>query len=221
MQIYFFNQKRMKIVVQGLFLAACIIPSLTRAQTLTLPQYGEGEPEVREHYNTTTLSDGEVVPWFLFPEVLIQRNRIWTSEDARKQYLRLKSNVLKVLPYAIFAQKRYEQLDRDLAVTTDKKKQKELVSRCENEIKEMFNREIKNMTVSQGKILIKLVDRQTGQSSYDMVKEMKGGLTAFFYQGVARVFGHNLKSTYDPKADFEIENIIRGYEKSKHAKGIY
>lgn len=219
--MHFFNEKRMNFLAQGLVFVAFILPSLSVAQELTMPHYGEGEPSVKQHYNTTTLPDGEVVPWFLFPEVVISKKRIWTSEDARKQYFRLKYNVLKVLPYAIFAQKRYEQLDRDLAVTSDKKLQKKLVNDCESEIKTMFNKEIKNMTVSQGKILIKLVDRQTGHSSFEMVKEMKGGLTAFFYQGVARVFGHNLKSTYDPKQDFEIENIIRGFEKSRNAQGIY
>jgi len=71
---------------------------------------------------------------------------------------------------------------------------------------------VKNLSVSQGKILIKLIERQTGHTSYDLVKDMKGGITAFVYQGVARLFGHNLKSTYDPQEDFMIENIIREYE---------
>lgn len=93
-----------------------------------------------------------------------------------------------------------------------------MVEACENEIKSKFNAEIKNLSVSQGKILIKLIQRQTGNTSYELVKEMKGSISAFFYQSVAKVFGHNLKSAYDPKEDFEIENIIRGYERLRPIK---
>lgn len=190
-------------------------PFLGMSQALTVPLYGEGQQQVIEEYNMTTLESGERLPWFLIPEVKITKPRIWTSEDAKKQYLRLRRNVLKVLPYAIFAQKRYDQLDRELALVSDKKEQKKLIETCENEVKSMFNREIKNMSITQGKILIKLIDRQTGHSSYEMVKQMKGGLSAFLYQGVAKIFGHNLKSTYDPREDFEIENIIREFQNTR------
>lgn len=203
-----------KIGLHWLFFALFLVPFLGKSQALTVPLYGEGEQEVRESFNMTTLETGERLPWFLIPEVKISKPRIWTSEDAKKEYLRLRRNVIKVLPYAIFAQKRYDQLDRDLALVTDKKQQKQLIQTCETEVKTMFEKEIKNMSVSQGKILIKLIDRQTGHSSYEMVKHMKGGLTAFVYQGVAKIFGHNLKNTYDPREDFVIENIIREFQKT-------
>ncbi len=179
---------------------------------LTMPHYGSGEPDIVAFYPTTTLDDGEEVPWFLIEEVVVRAVRKWKSEDERLQYLRLKRNVLRVLPYAIYAQKRYDQLDRELALTSSKREERRLVQACENEIKEKINSEVKNLSVSQGKILIKLIERQTGHTSYDLVKDMKGGITAFVYQGVARLFGHNLKSTYDPQEDFMIENIIREYE---------
>ncbi|AIM37338.1 hypothetical protein KO02_12025 [Sphingobacterium sp. ML3W] len=201
--------------LRWLFSALLFIPVLGMAQALTVPLYGEGEQEVLEEFNMTTLETGERLPWFLVPEVKITKQRVWKSEDAKKEYLRLKRNVLRVLPYAIFAQKRYDQLDRELALVTDKKQQKKLIEVCENEVKSMFNKEIKNMSITQGKILIKLIDRQTGHSSYEMVKQMKGGLSAFLYQGVAKIFGHNLKNTYDPREDYEIENIIREFQKSR------
>jgi hypothetical protein len=65
------------------------------------------------------------------------------------------------------------------------------------------------MSISQGEILIKLIDRETGYTSYDLVKELKGNFTAFFYQSIARVVGHNLKAGYDKEEEREIENIIR------------
>ncbi|WP_308378688.1 DUF4294 domain-containing protein [Parapedobacter tibetensis] len=161
----------------------------------------------------TTVVNGEFVPWMLIPEVEVTRRRIFKSPEDKARYMRLRYNVIKVLPYAKFAQNRYQQLYRDLAVTANKRKQKRLVKDCEKEIKDMFNREVKNLTISQGEILIKLIDRQTGNSSYEVVRELRGGVTAFFYQSVARVFGHNLKNTYNPEEDFEIENIIRSLER--------
>ena len=192
--------------------------SSLRAQSLTLPLYGDGRQEEVNTYNTVTLEDGEVLPWFLIPEVRIVRQRVFKDAAAKQAYLRFRRNVLKVLPYAIYAQKRYDKLDRDLALNTDKKMEKVLVKQCEKEVKDMFDREIKNMTISQGEILIKLVDKYTGHTSYDMVKQMKGSMTAFLYQGVAKIFGHNLKQTYDPQQDFEIENIIREFQQSRVTK---
>lgn len=179
---------------------------------LTLPHYGAGTPETIGYYLTTKLDDGEIAPWFSIETVNVYAVRKFKTEEDRQRYARLKRNVLRVLPYAIYAQKRYEKLDRDLALVNSKREEKQLVKICESEIKEKINNEVKNLSVSQGKILIKLIERQTGNTSYDLVKQMKGGMTAFVYQGVARVFGHNLKSTYDAQEDFEIENIIREYE---------
>lgn len=156
-----------------------------------------------------TLIDGEEMLWAIIPEVRINYRRTFSSKDDEARYRRLKHNVLKVLPYAHFAQQRYEQLHRDLAMTGNKREQRRLVRTCEKEIKDMFNREVKNLSVSQGQILIKLIDRQTGQSSYEVVRELRGGVTAFFYQSVAKIFGHNLKSNFDPEEDREIENILR------------
>lgn len=161
----------------------------------------------------TTLVEGERVPWMLIPEVTVTRRRVFKNPEDKARYLRLRYNVIKVLPYAKYAQDKYQQLYRDLALTDNRREQKRLVKVCEKEIKDMFNREVKNLTISQGEILIKLIDRQTGNSSYEVVKDLRGGITAFFYQSIARVFGHNLKNTYSAEEDFEIENIIRSLER--------
>lgn len=196
-------------------LSACsftVASAQEKMPLLTMPHYGAGTPEVVGYYLTTKLSSGEEAPWFPIEAVVITANRAWKSKEERETYLRLKRNVLRVLPYAIYAQKRYEQLDRDLAVVDSKKEERRLIAACEDEIKEKIHNEVKNLSVSQGKILIKLIERQTGNSSYELVKSMKGSVTAIVYQGVARVFGHNLKATYNAQEDFVIENIIREYE---------
>lgn len=158
--------------------------------------------------------DGVLMPWIVLKEVNVVAKRTFKSRADYDRYRRLRYNVLKVLPYARFAGQRYRQLERDLALTANKREQKHLVKKCDKEIKELFNREVKNLTISQGEILIKLVDRETGNSSYDLVKDLKGGVSAFVMQSVARVFGHNLKNKYDVDEEHDIEAII-------HSAGYY
>jgi hypothetical protein len=154
-------------------------------------------------------SDGKMIPWVPLTDVPIKGIRTFRDPEAKFQYDRLRRNVLLVLPYAKFARDRYTRLNGELAKTDNKRQQKVLVKACEKEIKDMFNSKIKDMSITQGEILIKLIDRETGNSSYDLIKDLKGGLTAFFYQSVGRVFGHNLKQHYDPEEDREIEAIIQ------------
>jgi len=157
----------------------------------------------------TTNLNGEIIPWIVLNEVKVVAIRTFQSEQHFKNYQRLRYNVLKVLPYARYAGQRYRQLERDLAITPEKRKQKELVKACDKEIKDLFNDKIKNLTISQGEILIKLVDRETGNSSFDLVKDMKGGVSAFVMQSVAKVFGHDLKNKYNRDQERDIESIIQ------------
>lgn len=155
-----------------------------------------------------TNDGGYMIPWIGLREVVILGNRIWKSPQEQAAFNRLRYNVLKVMPYALFAKRRYEQLERDLALVADKKEQRRLVKACDAEIKKMFNTEIKELTITQGQILTKLIDREVGRTTYDVVKQTKGKFAAFSYQLVARVVGHNLKSTYDAREDRDIESII-------------
>ncbi|RNL54474.1 DUF4294 domain-containing protein [Pedobacter jejuensis] len=157
----------------------------------------------------STNDNGVMIPWMQLNEVSIFAARKWKSPAEQAAYNRLRYNVLKVMPYALFAKRRYEQLERDLLTAPEKKQQKALVKQCDNEIKDMFNREIKDLTITQGQILTKLIDREVGRTTYDIVKQTKGGFAAFSYQIVARVVGHNLKSTYNKDEDRDIESIIR------------
>lgn len=152
--------------------------------------------------------NGYMIPFFILDEVVCYGVRTFKTVADQAAFNRLKFNVLKVMPYAIYAKKRYEKLERDLAVTSDKKEQKKLVKQCDNEIKNMFNTEIKELTITQGQILTKLIDREVGRTTYDIVKQTKGGFAAFSYQLVARVVGHNLKTTYSVTEDRDIEAII-------------
>ncbi len=187
----------------GLF---CCMAVIAVAQG-TLPRPVLGKNDTIKTYLTEY--QGELIPWVVTKEVKITDSRIFKSEQEHQEYNRLKYNVYKVLPYMRFASARYQQLQRDLATTGDKSKQKDMINTCETQIKDLFNREIKNLTITQGEILIKLINRETGNTSYDMLKEMKGGLNAFMFQSIARIFGHNLKEVYDPTQERDIESILQ------------
>jgi hypothetical protein len=92
---------------------------------------------------------------------------------------------------------------------TDPHQQKQLRDKAEHSIMGQFEIDLRNMTMSEGVILVKLIDRQTGTTGYELLREMKGKFSAFMWQGVARLFGQNLKDDYDVNGeDVWIENIV-------------
>ena len=200
----------------GFLLVFCCVVGSTVAQAPKPAPMKRGKNDTIKTY--VTMLDGQPVPWIMYGEIRIVDTRIFKSDADRVAYNQLEYNVRKVIPYAHFAGERYRQLQRDLALTADKHKQKELIAACNSQIKDLFKKEVENLTISQGEVLIKLIDRETGSTSYDLVKQLKGGLDAFMLQSVARVFGHNLKETYDADEDRDIENILikEGYDSSKN-----
>ena len=198
----------------GFLLLYCCLLGTVKAQTQKPAPVILGKNDTIKTY--LTIDSGKLVPWIVTPDVVIADIRIFKSKADYDKYRLLRYNVLKVLPYAQFAGQRYRQLQRDLALTGDKHKQKELINACETQIKDLFNKEIKNLTISQGEVLIKLIDRETGYTSYAMVKDLKGGFKAFIFQSAARLFGHDLKETYDRDEQKDIEAILQqaGYTAS-------
>ena len=199
------------------FLKLSIILLMVLMSKMALSQY-KNDPTVKGMSDTirvsTTNIDNELVPWVVIPEITITDTRLFKSPEEKAKFNRLRYNVLKVLPYAMYARRKYSELQVQLNYAKSRKDKRVLIKTFEGEIKNMFNKEIKNLTITQGGILIKLIDRETGASSYDLLKDMKGGITAFFYQTIARFFGNNLKNTYDPQQDRDIEAIIQ-------ATGLY
>ena len=88
------------------------------------------------------------------------------------------------------------------------KKRKEFINEAEKELRNQFEDELKGLTITQGRILIKLIDRETGETSYELVKELKGSFSAVLWQTVARIFGSNLKSEFDPEGEDKLINEI-------------
>ena len=104
-----------------------------------------------------------------------------------------------------------QEYDSILAHVSDKSERSRLMRQAEKEISDQYTAELKNLTITQGLILVRLIDRETGNTSYQVVQELRGKVRAFFYQGFARLWGYNLKTEYDPHnnpEDDDIETIM-------------
>lgn len=155
----------------------------------------------------------DTIPMIELPELRVFDHRDLDYLYLKRKYRRLIHNVKKAYPYSKIAGEKLQELDEQLAAIEDAKEQKEYIRKAEEEIMGQFEKDIRKLTVTQGIILVKLIDRETGRTSYLVIKELKGSITAFFWQGIARIFGNNLKAEYDPGGDDKvIEDIVRGIE---------
>lgn len=141
------------------------------------------------------------------PEVDIDlMNRYYQIAETR-QGRRLVSNVRKVYPYAKLASDKLQEYDTILAHASSDAERRQLMKQAEKEITDRYTEELEHLTFTQGAILIRLIDRETGNTSYKLVQELRGKVRAFFYQGFARLWGYNLKTEFDPKNNTEDEQI--------------
>ncbi len=114
--------------------------------------------------------------------------------EYEKRYQKLVRDVKKVLPYAKVAGFRFQLIEQNLQMLPAEKARKEYLKRSEEAIKDQFMDDLMNLTVSQGKLLIKLIHRETGKDAYALLKEYRGNFTALYWQGMARVFTADLKN---------------------------
>lgn len=152
--------------------------------------------------------DGDTIPMMDLPVVRIKGYIIYRTPADQRRFDRLVRNVKKVYPYAKLAGIKLQHYDSLMAGLTEKE-QRKLYKRAEDELKSEFGEELKSLTFSQGRILLKLVDRETGTPTYHIVRELRGSFVAFFWQNLSRLFGYNLKEKYDPEGkDKDIETIV-------------
>jgi hypothetical protein len=154
--------------------------------------------------------DGITMPEVEIKEVTVfARPRNNKRNDYRK-YERLINNIKRVYPYALMVRVKMNQVNEDLKKISGEKERKTYIKNFEKNIFAEYEDDIRNMTITQGKLLIKLIDRETQNTSYVLIRDYRGKLSAAFWQGIARIFGTNLKEEYDPYGDDAlIEFIIR------------
>lgn len=154
--------------------------------------------------------NGEVLPEIAIKEVTVVGRP--TKEAARRseyrKYERLIYNLKKVYPYAMIVRQRLDEVNQRMAEMSSDKTRREYIRQFEKDVFAEFEDDIRNMTITQGRLLIKLIDRETQNTSYELIKDYRGGLTATFWQGIARIFGTNLKDEYDPFGDDALIEVI-------------
>ena len=183
---------------------ACVFFALDSSEAQTVL------PEQEGTIAAYTVESGDTIYNMQLGELVITAPREFVSPSEERKYWRLVHHVKKVYPYAKLAgEKLYELNEHYLTLTTEREK-KVYGKQVEEDLKKEFEGELRKLTITQGRILLRLVDRETGNTTYEILKEFRGSFSAFFWQTVAKIFGSNLKSTYDPSSgeDEIIEQII-------------
>jgi len=157
--------------------------------------------------------NGESLPEIEIKEVAIVGRMKGSPRKVQsqfRQYQRLVYNLKKTYPYAMIVRERLAEVNGELLTMTDEKERKTYLRQFEKQVFREYEDDIRDMTITQGKLLLKLIYRETYYTSYDLIKEYRGGVNAAFWQGIARIFGTNLKSEYDPYGeDILIEFILQ------------
>ena len=161
-----------------------------------------------------TVLDGDTIPLVhLKPVKIVTKWTLLTDKEIKKNQ-RLIRNVKKTLPYAKEARRRLQDLEKELA-SLPPKKRSDYVKKVEEEVLSEFKEDLEGLTISQGKVLLKLLDRETGNTSFTLVADLRGKFRASFYNTFARMFGYNLKERFDPKHNKEdnlLERVARSVE---------
>lgn len=180
-----------------------LVPFLISAQGIVNPRDSTG------YHCPAVVVDGDTIAVMTLDEVYIWGNKLFRNSAEMRQWDRLVRNVKKAYPYARLAGIKFNEYNQKIANVKSEKVQKAMMKQAEDELEAQFGKELRDLTISQGKILLKLIDRQTNNSSYDIVKDFRGKFRAFFYQSFARIFSYNLKVKYDPLGeDADIERIV-------------
>lgn len=165
-------------------------------------------------------SDGS--PVYAMETVVIQDvypNKKIKQQTEKKIYKfnALRYDVLKVLPYANEAAKNLKEIHSDLEKIPGKQEKEAYLDSKKGTLFGKYEKELKELYVDQGYILVKLVDRQSGQSTYSIIKELTSGFNAFLWQSAGRIFGYNLKDEFDAGGeDLAIELIVQSFERGEN-----
>ncbi|HQP03497.1 MAG TPA: DUF4294 domain-containing protein [Bacteroidales bacterium] len=192
----------MKIIKFIIVFQAILFFSLCEASA-QMPQY------IGRLINIDSIAQSAGMPSFLLQEVCVfpkdQYNR-------QKRYNKMARNFLVVYPIALQIKDEFVQIEEEMKAMNPRS-QRKYMDKKDNELKQKYKKTLMKLTLSQSMMLVKLVDRETGNTSYELIKELRGSITAFFWQNIALLFKNNLKMHYDPEvSDKEIEMLVKRYE---------
>jgi len=158
--------------------------------------------------------NGEVLPEVEIREVTVFAKPASSAKKREyRQNERLIYNIKRVYPYALIVRERLKEVNAELEKMSSERERKKYMNEVEKDVFANYEDDMRKMTLTQGKILIKLIDRETQNTSYTLIREYRGKFSAAFWQGIARIFGTNLKAEYDPYGeDALIEAIVMEIE---------
>ncbi len=156
---------------------------------------------------------GQIFPMILLPEFALNSTMINAAERERRN--RLRNDVYQVYPYALAAAAMFKEINDNLDRIPERRERKRYLKTMDKQLDHLFKDPLKQLSIDQGHVLIKLIDRQTGRNCYSIIKELKGGLSAVVWQSVGVFFNNNLNHDYDPTGDDkEVEEIVHDMEAS-------
>ena len=158
-----------------------------------------------------TQSGGDTLPLVRLDAINIQ-SRQFSDPFEEARFNKLRQKVIKVYPYALMAKTIIAEIDSNIEKAGRRRAVKKYKKSKEAQLMDSFKEEISNLTVSQGKILVKLINRETGNSCYRLIRELKGGIAAFIWQRVAKRWDYDLKEKYVPEDEPDLEFIIKTLE---------
>ncbi|MCR5498047.1 MAG: DUF4294 domain-containing protein [Paludibacteraceae bacterium] len=155
--------------------------------------------------------NGDTLPNLLLPQVYVYPVLVFKDKKQEKFYWKTVRDVKKTLPYAKLVSKMLKEIDKDLAALPNDRERKKYMEAKEEELLATYKPILKRFTLSQGKMMIRLVDRECNKTSYQLIKQFRGGFRAVFWQGFAKMLGANLKVSYDANTNEEdriVERVI-------------
>ena len=174
------------------------------------PIYDLTVPPKNGFWARAEVVNGDTIPVVDLNTVEVFGEYVFKNRRQYEKWTRLKFNVKKVYPYAILAAAKLKEYNKMLEKIEDEDYKKAFLKVCEKDLRNQFEDELKGLTVSQGKVLMKLIDRETGKTTYELVKQMRGNFQAVMWQTMARLFGNSMKVEYDAEVeDIMIERAIK------------
>ena len=171
----------------------------------------------QEHYTFGTVLDGDTVPLYYLREVTVYSSGMLLTPREIRQNAKLIKNVRLMRPYALEGKRRLDKLEVEIAALP-RRDRRAAIKEAERQLLADYKGELSKYTFSQGLVLIKLIDRETSRTAYNIVGELRGTFRASLYQTFARLFGFNLKTKFDPqhdKKDDLIDRIVRSIERGQ------
>jgi hypothetical protein len=151
-------------------------------------------------------------PTCTLQEVVVVSKRVFKDQAEQYRYNRLRDNIVTVYPYAKEAGTIFSEINDQLSQIDKKKERKKFVKQKEKELDMLYENSLKNLTVTQGDLLVKLIARETGLTVYELISEFKNPFSAFYWNKLSAFYGYSLKQQYDPQGQRDIEMIVRSIE---------